>query len=157
MYLYLGANSIVAKETIKSTSPENHSKKSQKAFEIYPKILTFIAEGKKLSVQDIEQLEETFGERVKKALELIGAKKVKKYLFTPSGVSRWVVEGHEHAYLTLEHSFCSCKDFLFSSIMKRVIPSCYHLLARELAELSGKFEEIVVADEQYTTLIEEWL
>jgi len=150
-------NEYLTDKITKRKGEKEMSKKSRKAFEIYPKTIAFIAEGRKLTVKDIEQLEETFGERVKKALELVGAKKVKKYLFKPSGVSRWVVEGHEHSYLTLEHSFCSCKDFLFSAIMKRTIPSCYHLLARELAELSGKFEEVVVPDEQFTTLSEHWL
>ncbi|MHA1212352.1 MAG: hypothetical protein ACTSSH_07810, partial [Candidatus Heimdallarchaeota archaeon] len=70
-----------------------------KSFEAYPKIIEHITIGSKLSVKDITQLEELFGARLKKALELVASNKVKKYLFQPSGIIRWLVIGHKADYL----------------------------------------------------------
>ena len=108
--------------------------------------------------RDIEKLEELFGERVKKALELVGDRRVKKYLFKPSGIVRWVVRGgSDRDYLLLEHSFCSCKDFLFNALLRQGSPSCYHLLAREIAEQAERFEEIELEDGQYVAFMAEML
>ena len=131
--------------------------KSAKAFEIYPDIVSNLKKGSKLSTKDMERLEKIFGDRVKKALNLIGENRVKKYLFTPSGVIRWVVTGYEKDYLVIEQSFCSCKDFLYTALFKREVPSCYHLLAREIAERIEKFDEITIEDNLYATYMDEWL
>ncbi|NHJ38552.1 MAG: hypothetical protein FK731_00865 [Asgard group archaeon] len=128
-----------------------------KSFEIFPIILENIKEGTKLTITDIEHLESCFGERVEKALELLGNNKVKKYIFQPSGVIRWIVTGHKDEYLIIEHSYCSCKDFLLHALLKKTIPSCYHLLAREIAERTGKYEIIEINDSRYNSLMEEWL
>ncbi|MHA1355266.1 MAG: hypothetical protein ACTSR1_08865, partial [Candidatus Heimdallarchaeota archaeon] len=87
----------------------------------------------------------------------IGENRVKKYLFTPSGVIRWVVTGYEKDYLVIEQSFCSCKDFLYTALFKREVPSCYHLLAREIAERIEKYDEITIEDNLYATYMDEWL
>ncbi|MHA1125899.1 MAG: hypothetical protein ACTSO7_04765 [Candidatus Heimdallarchaeota archaeon] len=131
--------------------------KSVKSFEIYPDIVSNLKKGSRLSTEDLEKLEKIFGGRVKKALNLIGENRVKKYLFQPSGVIRWVVTGYEKDYLVIEQSFCSCKDFLYTALFKREVPSCYHLLAREIAERIEKFDEIIVEDNLYTTYMDEWL
>ena len=131
--------------------------KSVKAFEIYPDIVSNLKKGSKFSTEDLKKLEDVFGDRVKKALNLIGENRVKKYLFKPSGVIRWVVTGYEKDYLVIEHSFCSCKDFLYHALFKREVPSCYHLLAREIAERIEKYEEIIVEDNVYAAYMEEWL
>ena len=120
-----------------------------KSYEVYPELLDFISIGSKLTIDDIEKLEQIFGERVKKALELVGRNRVKRYVFKPSNIVRWVVNGHNNDYLLIESSFCTCKDFLFKAIMKKNIPSCYHLLAREIAERTNKFTEIVEEDQNY--------
>jgi len=136
---------------------KNEHAQGLKSFEALKKLLSNIKKNAKLNAQDIKQLEEVFGERVKKALESIANKKVKKYLFRPSGVVRWVVEGQECNYLVIESSFCSCKDFLFTALLKREVPACYHLLARELAEKTDKFEQIIVDDSHYLDYMEKWL
>ncbi|NHJ47861.1 MAG: hypothetical protein FK733_08745 [Asgard group archaeon] len=140
---------------------ENKSNKSDmltsKSYETFPKIIDYIKKGSKLSIKEIEQLEALFGDRVKKALELVGANRVKKYIFNPSGIIRWVVNGHRNDYLILEHSFCSCKDFLFHALMKKSIPSCYHLLAREIAGRTEKYDTIQIDDADYQTFMEELL
>ncbi len=129
----------------------------KKSFEAYPKILTHITIGSKLSTNDIKQLEELFGERLQKALELIAEHRVKKYVFLPTGITRWVISGHERNYLTIEHSFCSCQDFLYRALLKQDTPSCYHLLAREIAERINKFETIEVGDNLYESFMDQWL
>ncbi len=131
--------------------------KSAKAFEIYPDIVSNFKKGSKLSTEDMERLEKIFGNRVKKALNLIGENRVKKYLFTPSGVIRWVVTGYKKDYLVIEQSFCSCKDFLYTALFKREVPSCYHLLAREIAECIEKYDEVTIEDNLYATYMDEWL
>ncbi|MHA1738238.1 MAG: hypothetical protein ACTSXA_03645 [Candidatus Heimdallarchaeota archaeon] len=146
-------NNLDNNKTKKSTKKA----KSAKAFEIYPDIVSNLKKGSKLSTEDMERLEKIFGERVKKALNLIGENRVKKYLFTPSGVIRWVVTGYEKDYLVIEQSFCSCKDFLYTALFKREVPSCYHLLAREIAERIEKYDEITIEDNLYATYMDEWL
>lgn len=131
--------------------------KSVKAFEIYPDIVSNLKKGSILTTEDLEKLEKIFGDRVKKALNLIGENRVKKYLFKPSGIVRWVVTGYEKDYLVIEQSFCSCKDFLYTALFKREVPSCYHLLAREIADRIEKFDEIVIEDNLYAAYMEEWL
>jgi predicted nucleic acid-binding Zn finger protein len=131
--------------------------KDSKSFEIFPIIFENFKEGSKLSITDIEHLESIFGDRVKKALELVGNNRVKKYIFKPSGVTRWIVNGHQDDYLIIEHSFCSCKDFLFHALLKKTIPSCYHLLAREIAERTRKFTTIEADDSNYSSYMEDWL
>lgn len=140
-----------------STKQSTEKVKSAKAFEIYPEIVSNLKKGSKLSTKDMERLEKIFGDRVKKALNLIGENRVKKYLFKPSGVIRWVVTGYEKDYLVIEQSFCSCKDFLYTALFKREVPSCYHLLAREIAERIDKFDEITIEDNLYTAYMDEWL
>ncbi|MFW9922441.1 MAG: hypothetical protein ACFFDW_04035 [Candidatus Thorarchaeota archaeon] len=132
-------------------------KSSLKSFEIFPNILGDLKKGSKLTYEDIENLEKLFGERVKKALEIIGEKRIMKYHFQPSGIVRWVVKGDEKNYLVIEQTFCSCKDFLFTAILKREVPSCYHLLAREVAEKIEQYQEVVVSDNEYPMLMDEWL
>ena len=139
------------------TKKSTKKAKSAKAFEIYPDIVSNLKKDSKLSTEDMERLEKIFGDRVKKALNLIGENRVKKYLFTPSGVIRWVVTGYEKDYLVIEQSFCSCKDFLFTALFKREVPSCYHLLAREIAERIEKYDEITIEDNVYATYMDEWL
>ena len=140
---------------------QKHQKKtdliSSKAFEVFPDIISHLQKDSKLSISDIKKLEELFGERVQKALELIGESRVKKYIFSPSGIVRWVVSGQEKEYLVIERTFCSCRDFLFTALLRREVPSCYHLLAREIAEQIEKYEEIILDDEQYRIKMDTWL
>ena len=129
-----------------------------KVFEIFPDIISKLTKDGKLDLQDFEQLESIFGARVKKALELVGEGKVRKFIFKPSGVNRWVVTGgKEKNYLVLEHNFCSCKDFLFNALYRREIPSCYHLLAREIAEKTERYDEVIIEDEKYSEYMNKWL
>ncbi|MBN1330729.1 MAG: hypothetical protein JXA54_14755 [Candidatus Heimdallarchaeota archaeon] len=144
----------------KNSDSKTTTKKSLtnlKSFEAYPKIIEHITLGSKLSASDIEKLEEIFGDRLQKALEIITEKRVKKYLFRPSGIIRWIIIGHERTYLTIEHSFCSCQDFLYRALLKQDTPSCYHLLAREIADRINKYETIEIDDKLFESYMDQWL
>lgn len=147
---------MVKYQTIKGKSLKKLKK--SKVFEVFPEIVLQLKKDSRLGLEDIERLESIFGDRVKKALELVGENRVHKYTFTPSGIIRWVVTGgKEKDYLVIEHTYCSCKDFLFNALYRREVPSCYHLLAREIAERAEKFEEVKVKDELYSNLMDKWL
>jgi predicted nucleic acid-binding Zn finger protein len=128
-----------------------------KSFEAFPELLSKIKKGSKLSIKDIEFFEEIFGDRIQKALEVIGANGVKKYTFSPSGIFRWTVQGQGKEYLVIENSFCSCKDFLFTALLRKEAPSCYHLLAREIAEKIEQFENITIEDKSFDEYMKKWL
>jgi len=145
------------KENIDSKISPKKSFAGLKSFEAYPKIIEHITIGSKLSINDIKQLEEFFGDRLQKALEIIAEKGVKKYIFRPTGIIRWIIIGHERNYLTIEHSFCSCQDFLYRALLKQDTPSCYHLLAREIADRINKYETIEVDDNLYESYMDQWL
>jgi predicted nucleic acid-binding Zn finger protein len=127
-----------------------------KSFEAFPELLSKIKKGSKLTIKDIEFFESIFGDRVRKALEVIGANGVKKYTFSPSRISRWTVQGQGKEYLVIENSFCSCKDFLFTALLRKEAPSCYHLLAREIAERTEHFENIAVEDNLFEEYMKQW-
>ena len=140
-----------------SNEKASRKRKSPRSFEFYPDLLIKLSRTNPLVCEDLTKLEELFGDRVKKALELVADNRVKKYRFTPSGVIRWVVEGTENNYLQIAASFCSCRDFLFSSLLRREVPSCYHLLAREIAERTERFEEITLNDSDYSQFMKDFL
>lgn len=143
---------------MKEKNTENiATSEKMKSFQAFPKLLSKIKKGSKLTIKDIEFFEGIFGDRIRKALEVIGSKGVKKYTFSPSGVIRWSVQGQEKEYLVIENSFCSCKDFLFTALLRKEAPSCYHLLAREIAEKTEQFDEITVEDSLFQEYMKTWL
>jgi len=102
------------------------------------------------------ELRSLFGERFEKALRTVEERRVKRYVFQPSGRVVWIVVGEGDEYRILPHAmFCSCEDFYF-----RVVGGerglCYHLLAWMLAEALGVFDVVEESDELYEDLMEEW-
>ncbi|MEM0084979.1 MAG: hypothetical protein QW743_05940 [Candidatus Methanomethylicia archaeon] len=85
----------------------------------------------------------------KKALRLVKEKKVKKYIFKPSNVERWVVEGKTGKYIVLPNLFCQCEDFYISVIIKKKKERCYHLIAQSIAEQLKSYDEIYLSDDKY--------
>jgi len=84
----------------------------------------------KLTGKNLTKLYEVFGQRFVKAFEALKENRVKKYVFKPSGRTVWIVVGKERDYLVMpEAEFCSCDDFYFRVIDKK-IHLCYHLIAR---------------------------
>ncbi|MGB9894823.1 MAG: hypothetical protein ACP5IT_04910 [Thermoproteota archaeon] len=110
-----------------------------------------------LTSNDKEKLQDIFGERAERALELVFLNRVKKYKFTPSNITLWVVVGKTNEYLVIPESrFCMCDDFLFS-FFKGEQPFCSHLIAQKIAEVLGEVEEIEESDEYYFPLVEEFV
>lgn len=100
-----------------------------------------------------EKLIQAFGERGRKALKAVIAKRVKKYVLYPSNRVRWIVVGREEEYLVIPLvKYCSCKDF-FYYVMTGETYMCYHLLAQKIAELSGLFSEVKESDKVYDKAI----
>jgi predicted nucleic acid-binding Zn finger protein len=110
----------------------------------------------KLSGENLTRLYELFGQRFTKALDALKEGRVKKYVFKPSGRIVWIVVGRERDYLIMpEAEFCTCDDFYFRVLDKKV-HMCYHLLTQKLAQNLGWFETIEDDDQCYNMLMKEW-
>ena len=110
----------------------------------------------KLSGPNLTELYELFGSRFTKALDALKEGRVKKYTFKPSGRVVWIVVGRERDYLIMpEAEFCTCDDFYFRVLDKKV-HMCYHLLTQKLAQNLTWFEAVEAEDECYDMLMDEW-
>lgn len=100
------------------------------------------------------QLSATFGQRLTKALEALNERRVKKYVFQPSGRIVWIVVGKQRDYLVMPAAdYCSCSDFYFLFHRGHV---CYHIIAQKLAEATGQFDLFEDDDGFFNILIKEW-
>jgi predicted nucleic acid-binding Zn finger protein len=110
----------------------------------------------KITDSHIAQLSEALGSRFTKAWETINEKRVKKYVFSPSGRIVWIVVGREREYQIMPAAgFCSCDDFYFR-VMDREAHICYHLVAQKIAEALELYDNIEEEDRLYDCLMEEW-
>jgi len=113
------------------------------------------AEGQVTDVH-LNQLSEAFGPRFAKAWEAIKEKRVKKYVFKPSGRIVWIVVGRERDYLVMPAAdFCPCDDFYFH-VMDKEVHLCYHLIAQKMAEALAWYDHVEENDDLYDSLMEEW-
>ncbi len=108
-----------------------------------------------ISGPTLVKLNRICGERFWKALQAVTSSLVKRYLFEPSKREAWIVVGKNRDYLVSDF-YCDCDDFYFKVVIKRRAKSCYHILAKLLAEALELFSDIRVGDEMYNTLKEEW-
>jgi predicted nucleic acid-binding Zn finger protein len=110
----------------------------------------------KLSGKNLTALYELFGQRFTKALNALKEKRVKKYVFKPSGRKVWIVIGRERDYLIMpEAEFCMCDDFYFRVLDKK-IHLCYHLIAQKIARNLGWYETLEESDKLFESLMDEW-
>jgi predicted nucleic acid-binding Zn finger protein len=110
----------------------------------------------KLSGDNLNELYELFGSRFTKALDAVKEGRAKKYIFKPSGRIVWIVVGRERDYLIMpEAEFCTCDDFYFRVVDKKV-HMCYHVLTQKIAQNLGWFETIETDDECFDMLMNEW-
>ena len=110
----------------------------------------------KLSGKNLTELYDLFGQRFTRALEALKENRVKKYTFKPSNRVVWIVIGRERDYLIMaEADFCTCDDFYFRVLDKKV-HLCYHLLAQKIARNLGWIDAIEENDEIYQCLMDEW-
>jgi predicted nucleic acid-binding Zn finger protein len=75
------------------------------------------------------EIEETFGNRGKKALAALDGGRIKKYL------DFFVVQGRTAEYI-VEDDFCTCSDFMFRG------RTCWHLLAVRIAQETNTFRSV---------------
>ena len=109
-----------------------------------------------VSRANLLQLSAAFGLRFKKAWETINEKRVKKYVFRPSGRIVWIVVGREREYLVMPAAdFCTCEDFYFR-VMDREVRLCYHLIAQKISEALEWYDKIEEDDDLYDPLMKEW-
>jgi predicted nucleic acid-binding Zn finger protein len=110
----------------------------------------------KLSGNNLSDLYELFGPRFTKSLDAVKEGRVKKYVFKPSCRTVWIVVGRERDYLIMpEAEFCTCHDFYFRVIDKKV-HMCYHLLTQKIAANLGWFKTLEENDECFDMLMNEW-
>ncbi|MGD9130879.1 MAG: hypothetical protein PVH73_04815 [Candidatus Bathyarchaeota archaeon] len=111
---------------------------------------------RELTDNHLTQLSEAFGSRFTKAWETLKEKRVKKYVFSPSGRVVWIVVGREREYQIMPAAgFCSCDDFYFR-VMDREANICYHLIAQKLADALEGYDKVEEEDRLYDCLMEEW-
>jgi len=97
-----------------------------------------------------------FGSRFTKAWEALKDRRIKRYLFKPSGRVVWIVVGRERDYLVMPAAdFCSCDDFYFR-VMDKEIHLCYHLIAQKMAEALSWYDVFEEEDRLYDSLMDEW-
>jgi len=108
----------------------------------------------KVTGNHLKRLSAAFGLRFTKAWNAVKERRIKKYVFKPSGRIVWIVVGKERDYLVMPAAkFCSCEDFYFQFDKGHL---CYHIIAQKLAEGSGRFDLIEEQDHFYKVLIREW-
>jgi len=90
-----------------------------------------------------------FEKRFQQALVLVEAGKVRKYQFSPSGRTVWVVAGRGRDYQVLPDSlFCTCDDYYFR-VMEHKKQLCYHIIAQQLSVAMNKQNSIDMTDSRY--------
>lgn len=100
------------------------------------------------------RLSSVFGQRLEKALKAVEERRVKKYVFQPSGRTVWIVVGKEREYLVMPAAdYCSCDDFYFQFHQGHL---CYHIIAQKLAEAASQYDLIEDDDKLFDILIKEW-
>ncbi len=122
--------------------------------EMLEKVCREVQEKGQITDAHINKLSSTFGQRSEKALEALGERRVKKYVFQPSGRIVWIVVGKEREYLVMPAAeYCTCDDFYFQFHQGHL---CYHIVAQKLAEATSQFDLIEDDDQLFDILIKEW-
>jgi predicted nucleic acid-binding Zn finger protein len=103
-----------------------------------------------------ERLRSALGERFDKAWQAVERRRVKRYVFEPSGRTAWIVVGRESEYQVLPISgYCDCNDFYFR-VVDGEAGLCYHLTAQRLADALDAFDEVREDDEFHDRLMAIW-
>src|SRR3989442_7587053 len=103
-----------------------------------------------------QRLIEAFQKRFSQAMELVEEEKVRRYVFSPSGRTIWVVAGKHGEYQVLPESmFCSCDDYFFR-VMSGKKQVCYHIIAQQMGEALGKYRTTDLADSNYAQITSKW-
>jgi predicted nucleic acid-binding Zn finger protein len=101
-------------------------------------------------------LRDEYGLKYSNAEELVSAKAVKKYIFSPSHKTVWIVVGREKEYFVMPGFYCQCDDFYINVVIRKRSKLCYHLFAQALAEHLNNYETFEVPDSDFIRLNNEW-
>jgi predicted nucleic acid-binding Zn finger protein len=120
------------------------------------KICNEIKTNHSLKIEIRKKLEESFGERLQHALNIIEKGAVKRYKFKPSGRIIWEVKGKTSSYQIMTRTyFCNCDDYYFR-VMSSKKQLCYHIIAQKLAFALGKFKNEERSDRDYSKITSRW-
>lgn len=109
-----------------------------------------------LTDQQKEVLTKVFDKRLAPALGIVDARNVTSYRFNPSGRTIWVVRGRKGDYQVVPESmFCTCDDYYFR-VMDNKKQLCYHIVAQQIAEAMGRFDESDLPDTRYAEVAAKW-
>ncbi len=92
-----------------------------------------------------------------KVIWVLENERVTKYVFIPSRREIWVVSGEGGDYLVLGDYYCACLDFYLESLVKIKRAYCYHIIAKKIAELTGKYHTYEVPDSEFENLVNDLL
>jgi predicted nucleic acid-binding Zn finger protein len=120
------------------------------------KVFDEIRIDKKVSLDQMNYFVKEFDERFWKALQKVLEHGVKKYTFSPSNRTAWIVVGNKRDYLIISDLYCSCEDFYLNVVVRKAAKMCYHLLSKVLATTFEEYEQITVEDERYDQLMKDW-
>lgn len=119
-------------------------------------ILDEVKTEKRLSRHNWHRLLKLFDDRFISAWRLVTERRIKKYVFRPSGRIVWIAVGRGGEYLIYPRAgYCGCNDFYFRVVDKEE-SICYHLLAQKLSEALDSYEDVMEEDEVYDVLMREW-
>ena len=120
------------------------------------KVCNEIKTNNSLNAEIKKKLEESFGERLQQALNIIEKGAVKRYKFKPSGRIIWEVKGKTSSYQIMSRTyFCNCDDYYFR-VMSSKKQLCYHIIAQKLAFALGKFDNEERSDRDYSKITSKW-
>jgi predicted nucleic acid-binding Zn finger protein len=106
--------------------------------------------------RDAAEVFRVFGQRGYEAWQLVKDRRLKKYVFKPSGRVQWIVVGEGRDYLIYDAvGYCHCEDF-YHAVMKGEAKLCKHLIAWKMAVNLNLYETIMESDENYSALLEDW-
>ncbi len=109
-----------------------------------------------LTDEQKQSLAKVFEKRLPQALALVDARNVTSYRFKPSGRTIWIVKGRKGEYQVVPESmFCTCDDYYFR-VMDNKKQLCYHLVAQQIAEAMGRFDDNIMTDSQYSEVTSKW-
>jgi predicted nucleic acid-binding Zn finger protein len=112
-----------------------------------------IKQRKSIFGRDLREMDSKYGERFWKGIKAAAEGCVTKHIFRPSCRVLWTVKGKKMDYLILDDFYCSCDDFYLNVIIRRKSASCYHLLAKVLADALEIHESVELNDEAYLPLM----
>ena len=120
------------------------------------KVCNEIKSSHSIKMEIKKKLEESFGERLQQALNIIEKGAVKRYKFKPSGRVIWEVKGKTSSYQIMTRTyFCNCDDYYFR-VMSSKKQLCYHIIAQKLAFALGKFVNEERSDRDYSKITSRW-